>query len=307
MMAKGGFSMVFTQVLLPVIAVAGIGFLFSYFLQPDLKPFARLALYVLSPSLAFTSLSTTQVSLGDIAHIVLFALVLTAVLWLLTYGLGKLSGQDGAEQSAMMLTSIFMNCANYGLPVVLFFLGKQGFARAIILVVIEGFLMYTVGTFVAARGRNDLRESLVSVLKMPTMWASSIAFAVHELGWAVPQVISKPVGLLGQAAIPVTLLLLGMQLAQVEIDRSQSRRVILPSIIRLLISPLVALGIVSLLHTDPLTAKVLVLEAGMPSAVTATILAIEFDALPAVVSTGALITTGFSVATLSLIMYLMGS
>jgi predicted permease len=65
------------------------------------------------------------------------------------------------------------------------------------------------------------------------------------------------------------------------------------------ISPLVGIALVAWLRPDPLTGKVLVLEAAMPAAVNTMLLAVEFGAEPEQVSGVTLVTTVLSLVSVS--------
>jgi predicted permease len=218
----------------------------------------------------------------------------------------SLVGFSQAESSAFTLGSAFPNTANYGLPVVLFAFGQDGFERGAMFVVFTSVIQFSIGVYVAARGRLDWRAAIVPVFKMPVLWSAVAGLVVRLVGIPLPLPVERSVGLLASGAIPLVILLLGMQVAGIQ------ARVVRPSAIaavgvRLLVAPVIGLLLVTLLQPSPLTAKILVLESAMPTAVNVTLLSAEFDAEPELVSTITLFTTLCSFVTVSgWVAYLQG-
>ncbi|MFZ5814760.1 MAG: AEC family transporter [Bacillota bacterium] len=283
---------------LPVFLLAGLGYLARTVLKADVKDPAKLAIYLMTPGLLMNSVLTSQLGAGEVGTIVAFVLLLTAAMIGITLGVARLLGWRPVEGNAAVLSTGFMNAANYGLPVVLLAFGQAGFDRAAIFVVVESILMYSVAVFFAARGRMDWRQAVVSVFKLPLIWAAGFALTMRLLGIALPDFLMKPIGLLADGAIVLVVILLGMQVASIRL-RGSLPKIGVAVLIRLVLSPLVALALVAWLKPDPLTAKVLVLESAMPAAVNTTLLAVQFDAEPDQVSGVTLASTLLSLATVS--------
>jgi predicted permease len=294
-LALGGILL---NVVLPVFLIAGIGFIGRRALKLDPQPIARLALYILVPALLFQTLLTTQIQGEEIAQIGAFAIILTVVLVILGGVSARLAGASRPEAAGLTMAITFINAANYGAPVNLFAFGQEGFDRALVFVVFENILTYTVGVFVAARGRMPWGRAMGSVARMPVLWAALAAIALRVTGLELPLPVQRATQVLSGAAIPVVILLLGLQIAGMRLRRLGAR--VFGAVgARLLVSPLIGLGLVALLAPAPLTAKVLVLEAAMPTAVNATLIASEFDAEPELVSSAALLGTALSLLTVT--------
>ena len=91
--------------------------------------------------------------------------------------------------------------------------------------------------------------------------------------------MGRAVELVGSGAVPVMLLILGIQLSRLSL--ADSRRAIADAtLLRLAVAPVLAMGIAVLLGMQGVVRQVGILEASMPAAMTATILAAEFDAAP---------------------------
>ncbi len=317
---------IFVQVILPLALVWGVGYLARRLLKLDPKPFARAGLYLLTPAVIFTSLLESQITAAEAGLIALVVVLLCAGLWLLTTLQAWLLRLGPEDRSAFQLTSIFINAVNYGFPAVLLALGPAGLERAAIFASGHALLSNTVGAYIAARGKaGSIRHSLVQVLRIPMLYGVVLALILRLAGVSIPNPLPaagsadatvwlslyRAVKLLAQAAVPVFMLVLGMQLGNSGADRgAPAVRFSWPMLIaaanRLLLSPLLAWGINCLVGLEGLAGQVTILEAAFPSAVLMVILSIEFDVRPRFVSTVVVWTTLASIVTVTLLLSVWG-
>jgi hypothetical protein len=109
------------------------------------------------------------------------------------------------------------------------------------------------------------------------------AAVVMGLDLDVPVWIMRPVTLLGSASIPLMLLVLGMQLQRTGWP-SRPGVVAVAVGISLLVKPALAIGLAGALDLDGAARQAAIIQSSMPAAVVTTILAIEFDAAPELVT-----------------------
>jgi predicted permease len=177
-------------------------------------------------------------------------------------------------------------------------------------------LLYTVGVYVAARGgEGDARANMKRVFSVPLVYAVVVALAARWLGAVPPaeSTLMQTLELLGNASIPVMLLILGIQLSNVDVGGTL-RPVGVASALELLVAPVVALAvIVAVGFGDVTVARVVVLLLATPTAVTPIILAgafsTETDGLTAseFVSATVFLTTLASVATVTVLVAVLQS
>ena len=115
----------------------------------------------------------------------------------------------------------------------------------------------------------------------------------------------RGVALVGDAAVPLLLIILGLQLAETE-GIGEAPKVALATVLRLGLSVPLALFLSGLLGLDELSTKLAVMLSSMPTAVNMTILAIEFDVRPRFVNSVVVVSTVASVLSLTLILVLLG-
>jgi predicted permease len=112
--------------------------------------------------------------------------------------------------------------------------------------------------------------------------------------------------LIGSASIPTITLLLGMQLAQIKAQQFEFKYVSSITLIRMVVSPLVMAVLVSLMPVSPMIRNVFILLAAMPIAANTTLLALQFNTRPNLVSYITLVTTLVSLLTVPITLYLLG-
>jgi predicted permease len=124
-------------------------------------------------------------------------------------------------------------------------------------------------------------------------------------GVSVPVTIMRPISLLSDAALPMMVLVLGMQLERAAIPERPSV-VALAVVLSLVAAPVIALGLASLLGLSASGRQAGVVLASMPVAVITTILALEFDVAPAFVTSTVFVSTLLSPLTLTPLLAYLG-
>jgi predicted permease len=216
-----------------------------------------------------------------------------------------LKGYNNSQTSSLILSSAFMNNGNFGAPVILFAYGQLAFQYSIAIMILHTILMSTVGLYFAAKGNFNVKESIYSVLKMPIMHALVLALLWQYLRLPMPENIYSAISMVGDASIPLTMLVLGMQLAEIKLINIKWDINIAGIITRLLISPAIAYGITLLLPVDSLLAKTMIILAAMPSAAIMVMYAIQYDNNPELVSSITLLSTLLSLITLSTLLTIL--
>jgi hypothetical protein len=292
---------VFVNIILPILLMAGLGYLLERCLPLDVRTLSRVTFYLLSPCLAFSSLSTSRLDHQVLLRMAAVAALVVVVLWPVAGTAARVLGWKGADRSAFLLAVLFMNTGNYGLPLNLFAYGNAGLALAIVFFATTSLLTNTFGIYIAARGRASPREAIVKVFQVPIGYAVIAGLLVNITGMTVPTPLARATDTLGQAAVPVMLLVLGMQLARVSLV-GQWLPIATATVLRLVGSMAVAAVLVHVVGLQGLGARVATVEASMPTAVITTILATEFDTRPGFVTATVFVSTLASVVTLTLLL-----
>jgi predicted permease len=231
--------------------------------------------------------------------------VTTLALWALGTTATKILHLEGPTQAAFLTAMLVMNAGNYGLSVNLFAFGEPGLARASVYFTLSAILSASLGVYLSARGRASSLVALRRVASVPLIYAAVLGLIFNLYGWTAPEPLQKAIHLLGQASVPAMLVVLGMSLAETFRNRGQGLPLQALGIVtvgRLLVAPALTWAMAGLVGLTSLTRDVTVLESAMPTAVVTTILATEFDTDPPFAALCVLITTLFSLPTVTILL-----
>lgn len=297
-------EMVFIEVILPVILIFLSGYLVQKIFQMDIKPISTISIYILMPALVFQTFYKTPLD-RQLFYIIIISLLIFFALIILIMVISKINNQEKEQESALILTTAFANSGNYGVPIVLFAFGKAGVNFAVPIMVFHSIIMSIFGVYFAARGQAGIRVAINTVLKQPTNYAIIPAVILQHYQVHIPANFYESIELVGNCAVPIVMIILGMQLANVNPKNLDWKNISVASFIRLVASPVLAYFICLLFPLDPLLQKVIVITAAMPTAATTTMYATQFNSRPQFVSSGTLVTTVLSFITLTVLLNIL--
>jgi predicted permease len=291
---------VFLNVIVPVLLVVAAAAAVHRWRNIPTQPLSQTTLYLLTPAFVFTSVTNQDVPLdlwlSFVAASALGSLLVLAV----AFVIGKIVRYDRGMQSAFMLATAFPNSGNLAIPVLNLALGPTAATLGVAIFVTQSMLMQSLGIIVAARSQMVGWGPVLQMFKMPAFWSAAIAVTVRLLGLPVPLVVSQPLNILGQAAIPVMMVVLGFQVgAGFRIDQPKSLAAAL--FLRLIGSAPLAYLAAMLVGLDNFGRGIMVIVFSMPLAVVATVVATEFDARPRFVTSVVITSTVVSIATLTVV------
>jgi len=277
------------SVVAPVFVVALVGLAWArsgaHF---DEASISRLVLNVGVPCLLFRSLTTLEVSPFQLAQM---AGLTVAVMSL--FAIGGL-----AVLKALRLPShtflgplIFTNSGNIGIPICLFAFGETGLALAMTYFAVSAIFHVSLGGPLFA-GTFSWRP----FLRSPLTWAVAITVPVVAFGVPVPDWLSRTTSLLGDIAIPLMLLTLGVSLSKMHPD-SVGRSVLL-ALVRFGLGVAAGFLVANVFSIEGLPRKVLILQAAMPVGVLNYLFAHRYARSPEQVASLVLVSTLLSVFTI---------
>jgi malate permease and related proteins len=296
----------FLDNLLPIFLASGTGYLLGKWFQINPRNLSQVALYIFSPCLVFNLLTKTQLGHSEILRIMGFAALLMLILGLLTWGAGRALKLERKTLSAVLITTIFMNAGNYGLPVNLYAFGESALAYATLFFVFNSIAIHSIGILIASSGSAGFVQALKGLARFPAIYAIMLAFLFVNQGWQLPTALDRTVTILGNGAIPTLMIVLGLQFHNLRFSDNY-RGLALAGTMRMLISPLLAFALATYFHLQQSAFQATVLQSAMPAAVLSTVLATEFDVDPSFVTGVVYATTLISPFTLTPLLALLGA
>ncbi len=295
------FANIFINNVLPAFMVMATGVLLDRALHVDKRSLARLAMYVLTPCLVFSSLSHSEVDPSQFGRMLLFVLAITVVMVLVALAVGRLLHWSRELTDALVLSVAFLNSGNFGLSVVLFTFGDAGLQLGTVFFIGTNLACNTLSAFFASRSKGGTRRALLNVFKLPGLYAFGLALLMRAWHITVPTVILRPTELIGRAMVPVMLMMLGLQLSQTHIGH-RYKEVAVGVFLRLVVGALAAIGLAPLIGLQGLAQQVAITQAATPTAVSSALMAIEFESDAEFVTSTIFFSTLFSSVTLTLLL-----
>jgi predicted permease len=295
----------FANNILPIILLGGAGFALGKILHVDAQALGRVVFYVFSPVLIFDLMIKNQLKLSEAAIVIGFSTSIILTVGLLTYLFGKLLKLERPALISILITSMFANTGNYGLPLVSFAFGEKALPYAGIYFVTTTLLFYSLGVLLASLGHMNFKDAMLGLFKVPTLYAVLLALIVNTLHVELPLAINRAVELASGGTIPAMLVLLGLQMTKVEFSKNM-RALQLSVVMRLLVAPALALLVAGLFGIQGVARQGAMTQASMPSMVSSTVLASEYHLDTKLVAAVVLVSTLLSPLTLTPLLVFLG-
>lgn len=299
-------------IIVPVFAVVAIGYLAARlgWLSPaDNGGVSKFVFVLALPLLLFDSLSTLEPP-GAFRWQFLVSFYTGAFA---VYALGGLLGRAlfgarGREQAIFSLGSAYSNMVLIGLPVVSAAFGQAGLLPMLILVSLHSVLLFIVFLLQVERGGGAggwggrLWAPARHLLENPLILGLLAGVLARALGLQLPGPLAEAVHLIGQAALPCSLIVLGASLREYKIGGELGNAWAIV-VLKLLVQPLIVWWLAfQVFQLEPLWAAVAVIAAALPVGINAYIMAERYQVGRATISTAILVSTLLSVLTQSLLL-----
>lgn len=288
---------IFLNVVTPVFALLLIGAVAGRRLELDTRTMTRFAYFLLTPAFVFNIIGKADVSADLALRMIGFIALVEVGLAFLGYLVARLLHRPRKMVGAYILIAVFGNVGNFGLPLIEFRLGPEALIPATVYFVSVSMIAFAIGVAAATGSQGSKLHALLAVVKTPALIALPFALFFNWLG-GPPLFLERIAGLLGGAMVPTMLVTLGVQLGHMGRFRF-SADMFMASGVRLLGGPLLAFLLVIPFGLTGLERGAGILQASMPSAVLASIIALEHDLLPDFVTSTVLLSTLLSLITLT--------
>jgi malate permease and related proteins len=257
------------RIIAPVFALAAIGYVWARMgLNYDVPFVTRLSMTVSIPCLIFMALMRSDVDPSVLADTVLAAAVAYVGVGLIAIAM-VLAGRLDVRTYWAPIT--FGNTGNLGLPVAFFAFGQVGFDFAVVIFAVMAILNFTFGVWVVAGGGSP-----ASAVREPLVWGTVLGILFLVMDWTVPLWLGNTLDLVGQIAIPLMLITLGVAISRLQ-PRALGRAFVI-SALKLAICLAVPIAVGLWFGLPRVAFAVLILQVATPVAVTSYLLAEKYRA-----------------------------
>jgi len=291
---------------IPLFVIILLGYLIGRKTDYDLKFSVDVTMYFTLPTLIFSAL-VHKWDTPFLAKEFIVTGLGTLVIILGTAGLVAvyLKVTNRGDLKILYPTVMFINAGNLALSLDYFAFGYEGFLRGVLFQVVNTSLMYSLGVYLVGR-----HLSFKTIFKAPFIYAAIAGTLIWAFHIPLPEFFLKGVEFLGNAALPVLVLMLGYSLKN--IDLSNVSLAVAGGAMRIFGGLAVATAFVMILKSggfignspgDLLTMKVLILNGSMPAALGIYLLAQKYNQQPELVAPTVFASTLIGLMTIPMVLW----
>ena len=294
--------------ILSIILMIGIGYALKridFLSEKDINPLNKIIMNILLPCMIFSALYSSDLSLIPKLGILPFVILISSfVTGLVSFLILKKLGYDDKKLWTVLVTVMIANTAFMGYPVNLGIFGHEGFLRAIFCDIATMCIFLILSFVLVIKFGGTVKKAIRKIALFPPLWAIVFGLGLNILNVPIGPVLNNTVNYLGNGAIPLIMISLGLSIDLAGLSRSKSM-VAFTSIMQLLFFPAIAFIVVLFLGLSDLQYTVAIVEAAMPSLMLSLVLAITYNLDYQLTSDCILINTVISLITLPVIIMIL--
>ena len=211
------------------------------------------------------------------------------------------------DQGMIGFSLMFANVGFIGYPIVASIFGSKAVFYAALLNVPNTFFIFTAGAMLV-KGEYSIRQFNPKVLLSPALIGAFIAALLVAFGVHTPEMIARPITMVGNITVPAALMIIGSSMARLPLrEIIGSGKVYATSFLRLVIVPLSVYFLFRLCGVNTLINNINTVVIAMPVASFGTMFCMKYGRNPSLMTEATFITTLFSIITIPLITLLFGA
>lgn len=243
------FSALIAVAVLLLVASPGYIFIKKRFVSDEcISAFSKLLLFVCQPALVIYTFISTDFSvemLRDLGVFIIASILIHAVMLMsATLILRKKFSSVAARISTIAVT--FANSAFFGIPIIEAVMGERAQGLIIyttVYAMVMNLLGWTVGSAIISKSKRYITAKKLFI--NPYMISVLIALPLFVFSPEIPGQLSSMITVLGKSTSPLSMIIIGMRLAKVDIIKLlRNTKIYLVALTKLVIMPLVAFAII---------------------------------------------------------------
>jgi malate permease and related proteins len=286
------------QIVAPAFLIIALGYGCSRYIQSSNKALIKVTMGVLVPAFAWEHLYRMKLESSGVTDVLLSAVIIMLVPGLIAWIVFRVMG---ISRRGIYLPIMFMNSVNLPFPILAAAYGEGAIPFALMFYLTAFLGIFTLGLIIVSGGKE---KGYLEIFREPVVYVVLFALLFNAGEVEVPEFVNGSAHLLAQATIPMVLLTLGIQLAQVKI--TELKLSFIAVAIRFIGGALTGIFCVWLFQLEGLAYKVVILESVMPCAVITSLVAEKYRAQPEIVASTILISTLLSIIVIPCTLILLG-
>ena len=199
-------------------------------------------------------------------------LLLALIYYIVMFGFGiwilKVFKRDKRRMAIEILLVTFANTAFLGIPILSEISGDVGVLYAVIFNCVFDLVYFSIGMYMLQEAVHEQKPDfkIMYLLRDPLIWVAIITIFLYIFPYRFPGIITESLDSLGSAMMPISMLIIGAQIASMNYRQLfVNRRAYMLSVMKMLIIPMTVQVLMKFIgaNTD-ITATMVILSA-MPS------------------------------------------
>lgn len=302
--------------LIPVVLLVALGYLsgrLRWMRTESVKDLSNLVFLVLTPALMFRTMGKV-----DVKQLELLPLATYFVAVFTLFGVNLLWQGLNRRAAVLALASTFSNTVMIGIAFIGLAYGDDGLVILLALLSLHAVVLLTAGTVIlelavareaaVAQPRamwrtvlSAVRNAVIHPVPLPII--AGLLFA--QTGWAIPEVVDRPLQWLGNAFGPLALLLVGVTLAGTTVG-PHLRGALGLTLVKNLLMPALVAGLGLLMGLSGLPLVVMVVTAALPMGANVFLFSQRYAVAEELVTASVIVSNAVALLTLPLVMYAAG-
>lgn len=205
------------------------------------------------------------------------------------------------EQGMVGFALMFANVGFIGYPIVSAIFGPKAVFYAALLNIPNTFFIFTAGVMLV-KGEHNMKSLSAKVLFSPAMIAAFVAALMVAFGVHTPDIIARPVTMVGNITIPAALMVIGSSMARLPLKEIiGSPKVYVASLLRLVVVPLSVYFLFRFCGVSDVINNINTVIIAMPVASYGTMFCLKYGRNPSLMTEMTFVTTLGSILTIPLI------
>ena len=278
--------------ILGIYLFIGVGFGAKYFFKEkiDDRTITLLSVYFLQIFLTFWGLLKRPIDVELLGAPTVY-LGITLISLLLMIPLSRMLFSDTKERSVATVAALIGNTGNLGIPLGIALFGEESIPYTTLINLVNVFVVYTIGVFYYSRGEFSVRDSLTNILKLPILWAASVAIALNLAGYVPSPAVDKTLMMGAYASMTMQLVLFGIYLYGIKLSEINLLLTAWVGASKFVLIPLIAFGVLMAMDMEPMVKGIVFMELLMPLAVANVNLASLYNCSPRTVTAQVFVTS----------------
>ncbi len=244
--------------------------------ENDVETLNNIVINIALPCMIFNALYTADVSLlPRLSILTVYMLITSLIVGVLTYLLLNFLGWDKRKIWSLVIVVVLGNTGFLGYPITQGIFGNAGMIRAVFCDISTSIIFVVLSFILILIFDGEIKVAIRKILTFLPLWSIILGITFNILSIPITSVGSTVVTYLAGATIPLIMISLGLSL-KIDGLKNHFKEVGLASFIKLIIYPLIALGVLSLLNITGFEHTIGLIEAAMSSAMLGLVLAVTY-------------------------------